>query len=234
MMFWFRNPLLQKFDFTLENIRSWGGERQYLEALNQVTKKKSVLNPTYNDNIGEADIEHAGHTIHTRFRTFPGRRSVVENLCPCAASQRDGRICVHMLAAAIALEAAEREQRKAKTIENAQRALEKMGVLPKSPKPVSKQAPSASAGIPPVPVRTASPSPAPSQKAPRLRFYVPDDWVTRFDAGKIPVALSISADNTPHVFSLSDISSGKLIDSNTGLPVPFNPSDSERNIYSDH
>lgn len=230
MMFWFRNPLLQKFDFTLENIRSWGGERQYLEALNQVTKKKSVLNPTYNDNIGEADIEHAGHTIHTRFRTFPGRRSVVENLCPCAASQRDGRICVHMLAAAIALEAAEREQRKAKTIENAQRALEKMGVLPKSPKPVSKQAPSASAEIPPVPVRTASPSPAPSQKAPRLRFYVPDDWVTRFDAGKIPVALSISADNTPHVFSLSDISSGKLIDSNTGLPVPFNPSDSERKL----
>ena len=91
------------FDFTLDEIRAWGGERQFTEALEQYTNKGDVSNPAFAGDIGEADITHAGHTIHTRFRTFPGKRRMVENLCPCASSQRDGRICVHMLAAAIAL-----------------------------------------------------------------------------------------------------------------------------------
>ena len=92
-----------EFDFTLDEIRIWGGDRQYVEALEQYANKGDVLNARFANGIGEADITHAGHTLHTRFRTLPGRRQMVENLCPCASSQRDGRICVHMLAAAIGL-----------------------------------------------------------------------------------------------------------------------------------
>ncbi|MBQ3810985.1 MAG: hypothetical protein II839_09235, partial [Kiritimatiellae bacterium] len=101
----------QPFDFTLDEIRAWGGERQYVEALEQYANKGDVSNPSFAGDVGEADITHAGHTIHTRFRTFPGKRRMVENLCPCASSQRDGRICVHMLAAAIALAQRARRER---------------------------------------------------------------------------------------------------------------------------
>ena len=92
-----------RFDFTLDEIRTWGGDRQFVEALEQYANKGDVLNPRFENGIGEADIQHAGHVLHTRFRTLPGKRQMVENLCPCASSQRDGRICVHMLAAAIGL-----------------------------------------------------------------------------------------------------------------------------------
>ena len=92
-----------RFDFSLDEIRSWGGDRQFIEALEQYANKGDVLNPRFENGIGEADIQHAGHVLHTRFRTLPGKRQMVENLCPCASSQRDGRICVHMLAAAIGL-----------------------------------------------------------------------------------------------------------------------------------
>ena len=82
-----------RFDFTLEEIRTWGGDRQFVEALEQYANKGDVLNPRFENGIGEADIQHAGHVLHTRFRTLPGKRHMVENLCPCASSQRDGRIC---------------------------------------------------------------------------------------------------------------------------------------------
>ncbi len=91
------------FDFSLEEIRLWGGERQFIEALEQYANKGDVRNARFADGVGEADIAHAGHMLHTRFRTVPGKRHMVETLCPCASSQRDGRICVHMLAAAISL-----------------------------------------------------------------------------------------------------------------------------------
>jgi len=97
------NKRNSRFDFSLDEIRSWGGDRQFVEALEQYANKGDVLNPRFENGIGEADIQHAGHVLHTRFRTLPGKRGMVENLCPCASSQRDGRICVHMLAAAIGL-----------------------------------------------------------------------------------------------------------------------------------
>ena len=49
-------PKKSAFDFTLEEIRSWGGERQYVEALEQYANKGDVLNPKYANGIGEADI----------------------------------------------------------------------------------------------------------------------------------------------------------------------------------
>ena len=74
-----------RFDFTLEEIRTWGGDRQFVEALEQYANKGDVLNPRFENGIGEADIQHAGHVLHTRFRTLPGKRHMVENLCPCAS-----------------------------------------------------------------------------------------------------------------------------------------------------
>ena len=86
------NKRNSRFDFSLDEIRSWGGDRQFVEALEQYANKGDVLNPRFENGIGEADIQHAGHVLHTRFRTLPGKRGMVENLCPCASSQRDGRI----------------------------------------------------------------------------------------------------------------------------------------------
>ena len=60
------------FDFSLEEIRLWGGERQFIEALEQYANKGDVQNARFANGVGEADITHAGHMLHTRFRTVPG------------------------------------------------------------------------------------------------------------------------------------------------------------------
>ena len=210
------SPSKNKFEFNLEDIRSWGGERQYLEALNQYAKKKAVLNPKFENNIGEADINHAGHTIHTRFRTFPGKRSMVENLCPCASSQRDGRICVHMLAAAIGLVLAAREGRANKIKEAAKAAKAALDALPESTTPVPSP--------PSTPARAATPRGLRrigDKNAPRLRFYVPLNWIERFEAGEVPIALSVSKDETPVVYSLRDINA---------RTIPFDPTPEEDDL----
>ena len=169
------------FDFTLDEIRAWGGERQYAEALEQYTNKGDVANPSFAGDVGEADITHAGHTIHTRFRTFPGKRRMVENLCPCASSQRDGRICVHMLAAAIAL---------------AQRA-RLSG--PGSPAPASV------AGRASVPRGLRGGG----SGGPGVKFFVPPDWRARFAKGAVPLAISVS-DGAPRPCSLRDVVERKV------------------------
>ena len=173
-------PPRTPFDFTLDEIRAWGGERQFTEALEQYTNKGDVSNPAFVNDIGEADITHAGHTIHTRFRTFPGKRRMVENLCPCASSQRDGRICVHMLAAAIAL--AQREHRD-------RAAAARIGIA---------------AGRAAVPRGIRS-----GGSGPRVKFYVPADWRARFAKGSVPLAISVS-DGPPRPCSLRDVVERKI------------------------
>ena len=42
-----------RFDFTLEEIRTWGGDRQFVEALEQYANKGDVLNPRFENGIGE-------------------------------------------------------------------------------------------------------------------------------------------------------------------------------------
>ena len=183
------------FDFTLEEIRSWGGERQYVEALEQYANKGDVVNPKFENGVGEADITHAGHTIHTRFRTFPGKRHMVENLCPCASSQRDGRICVHMLAAAIGLCQLARGMRRDR--------------LAHKPSPGSVSAPPVHAR----PVRAAAPRqprPVLSPDRPEIGFHVPDDWLDRFlSKGAVPLVLSIGR-GTPRPYCLRDIVARKV------------------------
>ena len=189
------SPANTTFDYTLEEIRSWGGERQYVEALEQYANKGDVVNPKYANGIGEADITHAGHTIHTRFRTFPGKRHMVENLCPCASSQRDGRICVHMLAAAI--------------------GLCQLAHGPRRERAARRPSPG-SASVPPVHVRPAraaaprQPRPVLSPDRPEIGFYVPDDWLERFlSKGAVPLVVSISR-GAPRPYCLRDIVARKV------------------------
>ena len=46
-----------RFDFTLDEIRTWGGDRQFVEALEQYANKGDVLNPRFENGIGEAAAE---------------------------------------------------------------------------------------------------------------------------------------------------------------------------------
>ena len=182
------------FDYTLDEIRTWGGDRQFIEALEQYANKGDVSNPRFRDGIGEADISHAGHILHTSFRTLPGKRHMVENLCPCASSQRDGRICVHMLAAAIGL------CRQARGEEPAPR---RAGAAPARPGGFGGRSRALRAAQRRTP-RVLSPD------RPDIGFYVPDDWFERFrEKGLLPLVVSISKDK-PRPCSLRDIAAHKV------------------------
>ena len=92
---------MSKFDLTEKQIKSWGGESLYNDALKNYYQKGEVANASFDESYGEADITHAGAKFHTRFKVSSS--GLVENLCPCAVSQRDGRVCVHIVAAAVAI-----------------------------------------------------------------------------------------------------------------------------------
>lgn len=92
---------MSTFNLTEQQIKSWGGETLYNDALKNYYQKGEVANARFDEPCGEAEITHAGAKIHTRFKV--GSSGLVENMCPCAVSQRDGRVCVHIVAAAVAL-----------------------------------------------------------------------------------------------------------------------------------
>ena len=261
----------EKFDFTLDEVRAWGGDRLYEEAMSQYIDKDAVSDVFWCDGVGGAEILHAGRRLRTAFRTVPGSRGLVSNLCPCATSQRDGKMCVHMMAAAIALAKEPAKARK-------RRIAEKRAAAESAPVP--EQAP-ASAAHPPkaaepqaVPPRTsiaeaaknaaiavararaeaeeqaaaknairgggpgrisrtAAPRlPGASHRpdgGPRIRFYIPADWETRYRAaGKVPLAISVSPDDTPRPRSLRDIVTRK----NSADPVlrAFDPTPEEDDL----
>ncbi|MBQ7667136.1 MAG: hypothetical protein IJS46_03985, partial [Kiritimatiellae bacterium] len=93
----------EKFDFTLNEIRTWGGDRLFDEAMSRYVDQGSVANVTWDGMVCSAEVNHAGHVMNTSFRADSAGSGLVSNLCPCITSRRDGRICVHMLAAAITL-----------------------------------------------------------------------------------------------------------------------------------
>ena len=210
-----------RFDFSLDEIRTWGGDRQFVEALEQYADKGDVLNPRFANGIGEADISHAGHILHTRFRTLPGKRHMVENLCPCASSQRDGRICVHMLAAAIALAKAVGAERRSRI--EASAAVRRAAAAPipppsARPRMIPRAGPPQGAGSGGPGRRRFGGRPAAPRGArrelppdrPDIGFYVPDDWFDRFRAkGAVPLVVSISRDK-PRPCTLRDIVAHKV------------------------
>lgn len=120
---------MSKFLLTDKKIREWGGEQLYKEADVQYYRKGDVLNVKYEEPYGEADISHAGHSLRTRFKVEGA--GTVENLCPCSVSQRDGRVCVHIVAAAIKLNrlaaSQERPVEKAREREHAERVVSAQG-----------------------------------------------------------------------------------------------------------
>ncbi len=92
---------MSRFELTEAQIKAWGGEQLYNEAVQQYYRKGDVLSVKYEEPYGEATISHAGHMIATRFKVF--KSGIVENLCPCSTSQNEGRVCVHIVAAAVKL-----------------------------------------------------------------------------------------------------------------------------------
>ncbi len=194
------------FDFTKDEILLWGGSRLVTEATIQYIQRGEVTNAVYSDGIGEADIFHAGHSLHTRFRTFKDRRGLVENLCPCAASQRDGRVCVHMVAAALALEADHASAKSGAGSAFADEIQSKKSRLELLRAHVVDGSPSARAMASGRPVSSAD-----SASRPRLRFYVPDNWVSRCTAGyDVPVAFAVAVAGRVTPCTLADLLAKKV------------------------
>ena len=266
-----KNETNDRFDFTLDEIRAWGGDRLFEEAMAQYIDKDAVSSPLWKDGLGEADIVHGGCRVHTAFRTVPGSRQLVTNLCPCATSRRDGKVCVHMMAAAIALAkgaAALRKRRIADrraASEAAAHAAPEGAGAPDSASPapaaagvsrtsiaeaakhaalaVAKARAAAEAaaeaknairgGGPGRISRTAAPrQPGATHRSgdgPKIRFYIPADWEARFRAaGKVPLAISVSPDETPRPRSLRDIVTRK--DSPDPVLRAFDPTPEEDDL----
>ena len=261
-----------KFDFTLDEIRGWGGDRLFEEAMAQYVDKNAVSGARWAGGTGEADILHAGHQMHTAFRTVPGSRQLVTNLCPCAMSQRDGKMCVHMMAAAISLALGPAKARKRRIAERRAGSASPApdasgaGVAAGASEPAApdaaplrgtsiaeaakhaalavaraRAAAEADAaaknairgGGPGRISRTAAPRlPGAARRAgdgPKIRFYIPADWETRFRAaGKVPLAISVSPDDTPRPRSLRDIVTRK--DSPDPVLRAFDPTPEEDDL----
>ncbi|MGI5869610.1 MAG: SNF2-related protein [Kiritimatiellia bacterium] len=105
-----------QFKLTERQIKAWGGEQLYNEALEQYCRKGGVLSAKYEEPYGEAVLRYASHVLKTRFKVY--KSGLVENLCPCSISQNEGRVCIHIVAAAIRLNRI--AQGKARTAEKEQ------------------------------------------------------------------------------------------------------------------
>jgi len=156
---------MSSFNLTEKQIKAWGGVSLYNEAEKQYTMKGDVLNARYEEPYGEADIAHAGSKLHTRFKV--SRSGLVENLCPCAVSQRDGRVCVHIVAAAIVL-----NKRATAAARIPEKALEKVVA--------EKVAAAAIQG------KLITRDYRKGQPA-EIRLRLPADWTSAFAAGQIPL-----------------------------------------------
>ncbi len=159
---------MSKFNFTEKQIKGWGGEALFAEADKQYYMKGDVVNARYEEPMGEADIVHAGSKLHTKFKV--SKSGLVENLCPCAISQRDGRVCVHIIAAAIMLlkraTAAQRIPEKAEERERSERiqaSFEKGDDITRD-------------------YKNGQPA--------EIRLRLPAEWSAAFAAGEIPLTCS--------------------------------------------
>lgn len=86
---------------TQKLLLSWGGEAVYRQA-EQLVRGGLVKKAEMKDGLVSGVIaRESGADVRTRFRLLPD--GTIENLCPCFASQHEGRVCPHAVALGLLL-----------------------------------------------------------------------------------------------------------------------------------
>ena len=170
-------PVPQAFDYTPDEIRAWG-DRASSDAGEKAAERGFVARAEYDPATRTARgvVTVNGNAVETAFTVRPSR-TVVDNKCPCPASQKHGLVCYHMLAVAWTLQKraalARHDDRRAAEAEHARRVAEALARGESVTRDLVRG----------VPVS--------------LRLAVPRDWPARFASGTIPLSLSFARDEEP-------------------------------------
>ena len=170
-------PVPQAFDYTPDEIRSWG-DRASCEAGEKAAERGFVAHAEYDPATRTASgiVNVNGSSVKTSFTVRPSR-TVVDNKCPCPASQKRGLVCYHMLAVAWTLQrraaGARHDDKRAAEAEHARRVA---AALARGESVVRDLA----GGVPV-----------------SLRLAVPRDWAARFADGTVPLSISLARDEEP-------------------------------------
>ncbi|MBQ9726829.1 MAG: DEAD/DEAH box helicase [Kiritimatiellae bacterium] len=170
-------PVPQAFDFTPDEIRAWG-DRASCEAGEKAAERGYVTRAEYDPATRTARgvVAVNGTAVETSFTVRPNR-TIVDNRCPCPASQKRGLVCFHMLAVAWTLQKraalARHDDKRAAEAEHARRVAEALARGESVTRDLARG----------VPVS--------------LRLAVPRDWAARFADGTVPLSISLARDEEP-------------------------------------
>ncbi|MBQ3811335.1 MAG: DEAD/DEAH box helicase [Kiritimatiellae bacterium] len=170
-------PVPQAFDYTPGEIRAWG-DRASCEAGEKAAERGFVTHAEYDPATRTASgvVNVNGSSVKTSFTVRPSR-TVVDNKCPCPASQKRGLVCFHMLAVAWTLQkraaGARRDDKRAAEAEHARRVAEALARGESVERDLVRGAPVS------------------------LRLAVPRDWAARFADGSVPLELSFVRTDRP-------------------------------------
>ena len=108
-------PSVPLSGITREELEGWGGKDVFSQGL-ALCNSGDVSDVRYNDEtltVSGKIRQRGGWEMPVAFRLERAGR--IRSLCPCAANQRDGRVCPHVLAVGIALWVMETEEAEKKS-----------------------------------------------------------------------------------------------------------------------
>lgn len=154
------------FIVTEKQLAAWGGVPLLKEA-EQAVRRGDVLQASFEAPWANGVIRYAGRELRTRFRLLTG--GLIDSHCPCVANQRDGRVCVHVVAVGMLL-----HQRANSPAQRAKREDEKRHAQAVFEAEQSggflRRASVEQGGVPA-----------------EIRIRLPTDWVAQFWAGRVRV-----------------------------------------------
>ena len=96
-------PRVPRSGITREELESWGGKEVFNQGL-ALCNSGDVVDVRYDDEtlvVSGKILQSGGWAMPVSFKLE--RAGCIRSFCPCAANQREGRICPHVLAVGIAL-----------------------------------------------------------------------------------------------------------------------------------
>ncbi len=171
-------PVPQPFDYTPDEIRSWG-DRASSDAGEKAADRGFVAQAAWDPATRTASgvVTVNGSAVKTSFTVKPGR-TIVENHCPCPASQKRGLVCFHMLAVAWTL------QRRAAAAHSSAGGVAAEADHARRVAEALARGESVERDL----VRGVPVS---------LRLAVPRDWPARYAAGVVPLSIALARDDAP-------------------------------------
>ncbi|MCL1856954.1 MAG: DEAD/DEAH box helicase [Kiritimatiellaeota bacterium] len=89
------------FKVSENQLASWGGAALLKEA-DYIVKRGDVVNASFSGGIAKGVLKYGPHDLKTGFKLLSG--GLIESHCPCAVNQREGRVCVHVVAVGLVLQ----------------------------------------------------------------------------------------------------------------------------------